>query len=521
MKHEQRSFSLLELIVCLGILAALASILLDNFADVKARECESHTRERGNQVRNTINGTHADHGISAFLSDMGRFPSVYIPATDDGGDGDGGRRLAELYDPSIWYRGNNDSALQHTETVTPDNLQDICQALTGSTFPADDAGIALPYPEISMNVGWNGPYLSVSSPVKGNVYDGWGNAWKIISNYNLKVSSNHLVENTTTTDGIEIHATETEVNALRDVSNNTRCRIDGIISYGANNQDDSAESNVSAADADQTFLFPHNMDNHGTDNLATLTLSLKLRDQQSGEWISMPAIATWQANRTYAKGDIVVAGGNSYCCATAHDSGSTFSETNWIKLSTAEAYAPGTHGDAAFNGLCIYQNTYYLKNNANAETAFTPANWLRIAGTGEIPDSISILLFTPVMQGSYNERTMHLGYYHFFRNASNENEHGVKPVFGATSPTADIDCEGNTTTIYASTDDYNARYLVAEDHSPPVWNEYVFKRLIPGKRKLFCIIYNSSTQSSSQSHVESINLKPGNNYVTLKLERKR
>lgn len=508
MKQRKHPFSLLELIIVMGILAVLASLLLENFADVKSRACEEQTFEKGNHIRTMIKGSPREEGIGAFLSDMGRFPSLYIPSE---GDGSGGRRLAELYDPSVWYHSTAGSALQKERSISASDIQTILRSVTGSTFPAS----GLYYPEVSMNVGWNGPYINIGSPVKGNYFDGWGNPWKIISNYNYKTESSRLTENTSGSNALKVYAASAEISALRDTTANKRCRIDGIISYGANDADDSAGTDTAAADADQKFLFPHNMDNHSSENMAALTVTLKIRDEKSGQWVMLPAISSWQSNTSYAKGALAAYNGALYCALSVHTSGSTFSASNWAALSTAAAYSSGFTGD-----LCIYDNTYYLRNSAASETEFTPANWLRIAGVREIPENVSLLLFTPVMQGSYDERRMELGYYHFYRNMTQENTHGVRPLYG-TAGSADIDCDSVDVNIrYGASDDYNGRYLTAEDHSSSSWNRFFIKRVIPGRRKIFCMTYNSSTRSCFQSQAELVPLKPGSNFLTLYLEQK-
>ncbi len=514
MKCVKLSFSLLELVICLGILAVLSSILLENFADVKARECESHTFERGNRVREAVKGSELPGGIGGFLSDMGRFPSVYIP---EEGDGNGGRRLAQLYDPSIWYSSSGTGALRRRLRISPYEIRDICRYPGGTTFPADDSGILLPYPEVVFYGGWSGPYISISDPVGGSFYDGWGNSWKIISDYSLHVSGGRLEENSSI---VKIYAAAAEIDALRDVSGNRYFRMDGIVSYGANDTADTG-TDVAAADGDQKFLFPHNMDNHGRENLAGLQLSLEIRDADSGDWIKMPSVSFWESGKNYARGAVAAFSGSVYSCIEEHESCTSFEAGKWIDLASATAYTAAVHGAAGYSGICIYENGLYLRTASHGETAFTPSNWLRISGVGEIPDSLSLMIFTPVMQGTYNQRVVQPGYYHFYRNASGSNEHGVKPLYGASSPSADVDCLGDTTTEYSSGDDYNGRYLIAEDHSGAAWNEYSIERLIPGNRRILCIAYCSRTGSCYMSQVEWLSLRPGENQFTLRLERKR
>ena len=133
-------------------------------------------------------------------------------------------------------------------------------------------------------------------------------------------------------------------------------------------------------------------------------------------------------------------------------------------------------------------------------------------------DSISLLIVLPVMQGSYDQRFMKLGYLHFFRNSRTKNDYGVKPLFGPHG-SADIDCEGDTTTIYNANDQYNKRYLISEDRSGTKLNIFSIARLIPGRRKIYCTVYNSNAKRALATQVEWVDLAPGDNHITLYLER--
>ncbi len=543
MRIQRRRLTLLELVICLGILAALASLLLDNFADVKARECDERTVERGTAVGNAVTGRGAASGVGRFLSDMGRWPKVFVPSSADGGDQGaanefrGGRRLAELYDPTIWYRNGTDSALGHEETIDRETVQKILHSAGGSTFPAVGGTPVLPYPEVSMPVGWRGPYLNMARPQGGLCFDGWGRAWKIVTRYNLRIDGNRLEENRSGTNPVQIYADAADFNTMR--ANGTECRIDGVVSYGANDAEESG-SGVLPSNADLSFLFPHHMDNYGGNSFASLTVELRVREASSDgafRWKKPSANEPWRTDRAYAVGDMAVYGSTAgaeklYCCREAHAAGSAWDSSRWIDwsgVSRVDAYsidpAVAPVGSIVrYNARCYYRATAVSTGSSNPEE---DADWLKLFEWNTAPDQVGLLLFTPVMRASGSNRIMSLGYYHFYRTAAESNPLGVRPMHRASSTsaaTADLDCDTLDTSSDYSTGDYNGRYLTAEDRhlirGQPVWNEFSIDRLVPGRRRISGVFYNSKTGVYQDSGVEWIELLPGENRLVLYLERK-
>lgn len=509
MQIKCHKLTLIELIVCLGIVAVLTTMVLNSFADIKSREAENLTTMRGKAVQNVMKGMDVEGGISRFLSDMGRWPRVYVPAL---GDGNGGRRLAELYDPTVWYYENSsNTALNHTETIEAKTIQSILNLPESGKFVD-----GLSYPTVTMPVGWRGPYLDLQEPIGANYFDGWGRAWNIITNYNLEVASNQLQENTGGTNKIQIYSISSDFDEMK--TNKTQCRIDGIVSYGADRAED--RDTVTASDADQTFLFPHHMDIHSKNATASLTVRLKVRDNDSATWISPSATMPWAKNIVYGVGDVVTQGGKLYYCHNSHTSGDHFVVTNFYALSGASAFQ--TNIDYAVGSLCCYDGYLWRCSNplsAPTNLVWDESSWDKLCPVTTIPERISLLLFVPVMQGETN-RVMKLGYYHFYRNTTTENGSEVKPYYKASSSATavdDVDVSSDNTTNYTH---YNPRYLRAEDESES-WNEFQISRLVPGRRKIFCAAYGDFMGVYQCSGVEWVDLRPGENHITLYLERKK
>jgi len=528
MKTKRRNLTLLELVVCLGILAALAAVTLDYCIDAKERQCAETTVERGEAVRDAMTGRSSGNGVSRFLSDMGRWPRVHVPTE---GDGDGGRRLAELFDASVWYHGTGESALSHEETVSGRTIQRILREADGTTFPGE-GGLPLAYPEVSMAVGWRGPYLNMGSSGR-SFYDGWGHPWQIVTNYNLKRAEGGCVEeNTAGMNRIQIK------DALD--ADDDGIRIDGILSYGANHASDPGDALADASDRDLQFLFPHDMDNFAGCSQASLTVELRIPESGSDgriRWKRPKNIEPWKPEGVYYIGDVVSYGdeGNEaiWCCHTAHVAGIAWDASKWLNWSEAgkvQNYTVDPH-TAPVGSFLEYRHQCYCRTQSNTATPSNPdddSDWTRLFQWEDLADQVSLIIFCPVMTATENGKSaMHTGYYHFFRTAQAANGIGVKPYYRADENAAavvDVNCDRLPADANYASDDYNGRYLTAEDrhagNGAPRWNEFSIRRLVPGKRKVFCAFYNSKTGVYMSSEVEEIDLKPGDNQIVLYLERR-
>lgn len=492
-----RKYTLIELVICVGIIAVFSSLLLDNVIGEKSREAEELTLMRGKIFSNAMGGKDTVDAIPRFLSDMGRWPRVFI---SEDGDGDGGRRLAELYDPSIWYHDSeaNCSALNHIETIDRSTLREILNDPFPNAFPED-----VFYPTISMPVGWRGPYLGVLNPVKGNFFDGWGRPWNIITNSNLAVQANRLAENRSGENAELVFDKSSDFEQMRESS--TECRIDGI------------QSENVGEEFKQTFLFPHwmNRTEIAQNTTSSLFVHLKVRDSENANWIPLSAIAEWSPAVSYGSGEAVSYNGKLYYCHTGHLASSVFDSMNFSCLSDIAEYGEFSNRSYVLGELCRYSgNLWKCVRPVKKTEVWNHEDWEKLQ-INTMPDRIGLLLFVPFMyKVKGKNRVLSLGYYHFFRNGSGKNREAVVAECPWTKQNdADLK-EGKISR------DYNPRYLVAEDNSN-TWNEFVISRLIPGRRKIFCAAYSNATGIYQCSGAEWIELRPGENHITLYLERKK
>ncbi|MBN2642012.1 MAG: type II secretion system protein [Victivallales bacterium] len=148
--------TLIEIIVVLGIIAAVTSVVLSSAIDFNDREAFERTQRTGQEIQKLFYANDSDDGISRFLSDMGRLPVAY---------GNDSNALAELYgediDPDI-----------HMEILTVD--------INNHTSDGFDM------PSFQMLCGWGGPYIYGNDSIDK---DGWGNKWQILNNSGVTTDS--------------------------------------------------------------------------------------------------------------------------------------------------------------------------------------------------------------------------------------------------------------------------------------------------------------------------------------------
>jgi type II secretory pathway pseudopilin PulG len=153
---KNRPMTLIEIIVVLGIIAAVASVVLSSAIDFNDREAFERTRMTGLEIQKLFYANDSDDGISRFLSDMGRLPVAY---------GNDSKALAELYG----------------ENIDPDIRMEIL------TVDIDDhTSDAFDMPSFQMLCGWGGPYIYGNGSIDK---DGWGNKWQILNNSGVATDS--------------------------------------------------------------------------------------------------------------------------------------------------------------------------------------------------------------------------------------------------------------------------------------------------------------------------------------------
>jgi type II secretory pathway pseudopilin PulG len=166
-KYKIQPLTLVELLISLGILAAVASVTLSMLEESTGQQRFKRTYETGKKIREVINTRNGEDGISRFISDMGRLPVVISTAE--------GMRLAELYNTDAV-----DSAAKWSSAETFNN--------NDSSLPTADSSLDFPDDFVSLTLpcGWAGPYLYNHKTL---LFDGWNNEWQILgADYNIAAS---------------------------------------------------------------------------------------------------------------------------------------------------------------------------------------------------------------------------------------------------------------------------------------------------------------------------------------------
>ncbi|MDR1491407.1 MAG: type II secretion system GspH family protein [Planctomycetaceae bacterium] len=136
--QKQKGMTLIELVIVLGILAALAGSVLTMTASLNDRARYETTRRRLDEIGIAIVGSPTEPEASRFLNDMGRLPIQKV------GDG---KALSELWECNRKYPG----------VVSMDyNIGTVANPI---------------WRPITLNAGWRGPYIHIAGE---KFYDGFG-----------------------------------------------------------------------------------------------------------------------------------------------------------------------------------------------------------------------------------------------------------------------------------------------------------------------------------------------------------
>ncbi len=184
----------IEMLIVLGLMAALASVALTTLDEMGDRDRVDTSRHRLDMIEQAIVGDGAAPG--RFLSDMGRLPVIHATSSDPTPVPQPGTALVELWDSGrgwltapVYLPENrngggrfffNGFAAASTEpawwSTQPDNLDP--DGLVSRFPPTPSPGTGDPTESVIVDVagGWRGPYLQVSG---AGLYDGFGNPFAV------------------------------------------------------------------------------------------------------------------------------------------------------------------------------------------------------------------------------------------------------------------------------------------------------------------------------------------------------
>ncbi|MDR1383276.1 MAG: type II secretion system GspH family protein [Planctomycetaceae bacterium] len=224
MKRRQpfnQGMTLIELVIVLGILAALAGSVLTMTASLNDRARYETTRQRLDEIEMAITG--GANGESKFLNDMGRLP--ILPTDEE----DEGKKLSELWECKTEY-GTLPKRL-YPDGIVPHN--------------------------ITLSAGWQGPYINIAGT---KLYDGFGSEFHTV----------HTVTTETT------KTTETTNTVWEEKT------IDAIGSYGADNTKDDEEDDESVSWQNRDD-FRWNFSNRVLANL-TVQIQIQVKGDLETKW---------------------------------------------------------------------------------------------------------------------------------------------------------------------------------------------------------------------------------------------
>jgi type II secretory pathway pseudopilin PulG len=368
--------TLIELLIVLGLMAAVASVALTTLDGMGDRTRMDTTRNRLDMIETAIVGDGLSPG--RFLSDMGRLPVIHATSDESTPKPEGGREFAELWDAFDAYapEAMNDgerfffNGFAHDGTTykswvplwwslssaglrDPDDFQKRFPA-TPTDLPTDEPDYAV---MVEPTGGWRGPYLQVSGT---GLYDGFGNQFAV-NRLPVPVPLRSTVEDP---DWFEVTSTT--------VHNHIDASITGVASWGRDAADDHDPAPPAWENRDEARVFSDGRAK------ATLIVSIRVRstNRSAGGWLSPTTAAAPHepiANR-----------------ADGHE----YQKDTIVRASTASA---GTKDDDLF--VCISSESGTAGTSAptwsrTAKVTDGTAQWLYLASC-EYMNRMRVVLFAP------------------------------------------------------------------------------------------------------------------------------
>lgn len=332
-KRFCRGMTLIEMLIVLGIMAAMAGVMVKGIASTDNRVRTDRSRQILSQLRIAVFGDGSE--VSRFIQDMGRLPVVASTVE--------GEILSEL-----WRCPHNDCEMAEI-------------SLTASSWaPADGNAILDKLPDVYMNVGWDGPYLLMNNPDESKLYDGFGNYWQISSEESPNENTNsHWKDNDATTMDFIGASKGDSIAFIRSLGRNIS--VDTGASVKSENHDLYLDLQGQMADVELIVRIK------AQNNQAkpSVWANVKERTDTYIDASSYSDAANWQSGVAIAAGERVNADGNVFECTTAGGTGVT--QPSWSDYEQGETV---TDGEVVWT--CVWQKREDYQLNRLRAVLFYP-----------------------------------------------------------------------------------------------------------------------------------------------------
>ncbi|MDR3198992.1 MAG: type II secretion system GspH family protein [Planctomycetaceae bacterium] len=468
--RPNNGMTLIELVVVLGILAALAGMTLSFVGEMNSAARQTVTRNKLEQIENAIIGNNTQN--SRFLNDMGRLPVMIHDNNKD----NSGIILSELWDSELFDRKTNDPVILYNG---------YNDEITNTKKLNKPEGII-----VTLSGGWKGSYLNVTNK---KLYDGFGNDF-----HAANPKSDNPIQNWDNFDEIEEEFTVVLPNTTT-ILNIPEKTILKFGSFGEDDQFDDTSQKTSTAtawqNADDIKKF------HYSQVFATLRVNILLRD-------SSTTPATWQPPlqvKEYPTNDNVKA----YDPNTIYKTGSLIKDSNDDLYVCTSDHSATTPSD---NEPIVWKRNETFIDKAGRE-------WVWLPRTNGL-NRLRVTVFFPYVETEPTNNTL---------------KKTIARAVTALYPDPD---KISPNLFYFYPDTTNApiewnkiepdNFLPIVEIQGDTMNEITFRNLIPGIRKIFaygfaeCEIVDNATSTTKysnarHSNVQTIELKPGENFITIYL----
>ena len=530
--------TLIELLIVLGLMAAIASVALTTLDSMGDRTRMDTTRNRLDMIERAIVGDGLEPG--RFISDMGRLPVVHLYPDPSGSNQIGeGQGLIELWDdlerryigpvPTADILGFEPGAGGIESIFTNSMCSDLAGGGTPQP-PSDPTGMTALFGtgvEVNTLGGWSGPYLQIGG---NKLFDGFGNAFAITQRKppldpELQTGSFTPPVVWEKVDDAAILAID-ERTPAQSPGIYSSAELTGIASYGREPVGDwTTSDDPDPWEEQDAFRFVG-----GDKSKATLVVTFRAKSSypSSGAWVSpaprSTSISTWtkldgSSNpQPYAQSQIVRAGPQTPSSGPPYDvDHSHGSQADDLFICT------NVSGTGASNTSIVWSRTGIVDNNYDPVAPTDGATWQYLPSC-EYMNRMRVVLFMPYADPNYDVSSLPPLRMRVV-TAWSEHNAGVWTQECADSESSSTTGVGGyclepinpNATGFDPTTDWDSRRVIYEWtdlHSATLHN------LPPGIRRFYAYGYyedGSNILNAHSSGLQTIELKPGVNHITVYL----